>query len=168
MPAMHRIARPSLCCIARNAPHAHSERGSGADSTLVGATTTRRLAPARLFVCLFVCNPSARCSPHGVACAATGVLAATLAPILWYFLLTLRLRNAFFVAVFDFFIYNFVLLLGSGMTVRTGATSAPGLAPRPRRDSPHICAGLGHRQERHLRAEHGGRRVLRRVPEGAR
>jgi len=46
----------------------------------------------------------------------TGVLAATLAPILWYFLLTLRLRNACLVAVLDFFIYNFYLLLGSGMS----------------------------------------------------
>ena len=71
---------------------------------------------------------------HGVACAATGVLAATLAPILWYFLLTLRLRNAFFVAVFDFFIYNFVLLLGSGMTVRA-PSQAPRSAPGP---APHL------------------------------
>ena len=50
-----------------------------------------------------------------VAINDSGAMAAVLAPIVFYFLVALRLRNAFIVAVCDFFIYNFVLMFRRSM-----------------------------------------------------
>lgn len=63
MPATHRIARPSLCCIARNAPHAARSLRAGQWRGFHAGQSDDDAAPrARAFVCLCVRVPSARCS----------------------------------------------------------------------------------------------------------